>query len=423
MENKTTEKIMNLIKSPYKTGLEFLKWLVIASIIGGVCGVVGSVFHMAVSGANELRGHYPWLLFLMPIAGIIIVAMYRFSSMNESKGTDDILDSVRGKKEVPLRMAPLIFIATALTHLTGGSAGREGAALQLGGSIGYKISRLFKVDAKSASPVIMCGMSAVFSALFGTPLTASIFAMEVTAVGIMHYSALIPCVVSSVIAYGITLLCGLKPTHYSLAVVPEFGAAALLQTAVLAILCAILSIVFCELLHKTAHTLKKTFKNEYIRVLVGSAAIIGLTLLIRSTDYNGAGEHVLKNAINGTARPEAFVLKMIFTAITIGAGFKGGEIVPTFFVGATFGCLVSGITGLDPGFGAAVGMVAMFCGMLNCPIASIILSVEIFGSEGLLFFAIAAAISYMLSGYRGLYHSQRIVYSKTKAEYIDKDIK
>ena len=423
MENKRTEKFMSLIKSPYKTGLEFLKWLVIASIIGGVCGVIGSVFHMAVSGANELRGHYPWLLFLMPVAGIIIVALYRFSSMNESKGTDDILDSVRGKKEVPLRMAPLIFIATALTHLTGGSAGREGAALQLGGSIGYKISRIFKVDEKSASPVIMCGMSAVFSALFGTPLTASIFAMEVTAVGIMHYSALIPCVVSSVIAYGITLLFGLKPTHYSLAVVPDFGAAALLQTAALAILCAILSIVFCELLHKTAHTLKKTFKNEYIRALVGSAVIIGLTLLLRTTDYNGAGEHVLKNAINGTARPEAFVLKMIFTAITIGAGFKGGEIVPTFFVGATFGCLVSGIIGLDPGFGAAVGMVAMFCGMLNCPIASIILSVEIFGSQGLLFFAIAAAISYMLSGYHGLYHSQRIVYSKTKAEYIDKNIK
>ena len=423
MENKRTEKFMSLIKSPYKTGLEFLKWLVIASIIGGVCGVIGSVFHMAVSGANELRGHYPWLLFLMPVAGIIIVALYRFSSMNESKGTDDILDSVRGKKEVPLRMAPLIFIATSLTHLTGGSAGREGAALQLGGSIGYKISRIFKVDEKSASPVIMCGMSAVFSALFGTPLTASIFAMEVTAVGIMHYSALIPCVVSSVIAYGITLLFGLKPTHYSLAVVPEFGAAALLQTAALAILCAILSIVFCELLHKTAHTLKKTFKNENIRALVGSAVIIGLTLLLRTTDYNGAGEHVLKNAINGTARPEAFVLKMIFTAITIGAGFKGGEIVPTFFVGATFGCLVSGIIGLDPGFGAAVGMVAMFCGMLNCPIASIILSVEIFGSQGLLFFAIAAAISYMLSGYHGLYHSQRIVYSKTKAEYIDKNIK
>ena len=420
MKHSSVKKSIVIVRSSGKFLLEFLRWAAIAVVVGCIGGVIGAGFHMAVSGANELRGEYPWLIFLLPIGGLAIVALYKFSSMLESHGTDDIIDSVRGTREIPFRTAPLIFISTVITHLLGGSAGREGAALQLGGSIGYGVGRIFRLDFKDKHIVVMCGMSALFSALFGTPLTSTVFAIEVISVGVMYYSGLIPCMASALTAYGITRLLGIEPTHFALAAVPALGIGPLLKTLVIAALCAGLSVIFCIMLHGTDGGLKRLIKNPYIRIAAGGLAVIALTLLSGTTDYNGAGEQIIRNAVSGTVKPEAFLLKMVFTAITIGSGFKGGEIVPTFFVGATFGCLVGGLIGLDPGFGAAVGMVAMFCGMLNCPIASIILSIEMFGQQGLILFAAAAAVSYMLSGYYGLYHSQKIMYSKFRAEYINK---
>lgn len=420
MKHSSVKKSIVILKSSGKFLLEFLRWAAIAVVVGCIGGVIGAGFHMAVSGANELRGEHPWLIFLLPVGGLAIVALYKFSSMLESHGTDDIIDSVRGTREIPFRTAPLIFISTVITHLLGGSAGREGAALQLGGSIGYGVGRIFSLDFKDKHIVVMCGMSALFSALFGTPLTSTVFAIEVISVGVMYYSGLIPCMASALTAYGITRLLGIEPTHFALASVPALGLGPLLKTLVIAAFCAGLSVIFCIMLHGTDAGLKRLIKNPYIRIAAGGLAVISLTLLSGTTDYNGAGEQVILNAVGGTVKPEAFLLKMVFTAITIGSGFKGGEIVPTFFVGAAFGCLAGELIGLDPGFGAAVGMVAMFCGMLNCPIASIILSIEMFGQQGLILFAAAAAVSYMLSGYYGLYHSQKIMYSKFRAEYINK---
>ena len=421
MKNPTIKKSIIIAKSSGWFLHEFLRWVIISALIGCIGGLVGTLFHMAVSGANEIRQAKPILMLLMPIGGIIIVGAYKLSSMFDSYGTDDIIDSVRTDGEIPLRTAPLIFVSTVITHLLGGSAGREGAALQLGGSIGYQVGRLFKMDAKDRHMLVMCGMSALFAALFGTPLTSTIFAIEVISVGVMYYSGLIPCMMSALIAYGITRLFGIVPTYFEVSAIPDLNVVSILYTSVIAMLCAGLSVVFCIMLHGTGDILKKVFKNPYARIVAGSIIILILTWLSGCTDYNGAGSAVIVNAVNGTVKPEAFLLKMIFTAITIGAGFKGGEIVPTFFVGATFGAAVGGLMGIDAGYGAAVGMIAMFCGMLNCPVASIMLSIEIFGGQGILLFAAAAAVSYMLSGNYGLYHSQRIVYSKLRAEYINKN--
>ncbi len=416
-----------MIKKSLNTLWEFLsgffKWILLAGVVGIVSGMVGTLFHTAVEEATHLRQAHSLIIFLLPLGGLFIVWIYKISSMADNKGTDDIIDSVRTDREIMFRTAPLIFIATAVTHLFGGSAGREGAALQLGGSIGYKTGRLFKAEPKDRHVLVMCGMSALFSALFGTPLTASIFAIEVISVGLMYYSALVPCIISAFVAFGITRLFGIAPTQFAVANVPDLAVMPVVRTVILAMLCAGVSVIFCLVLHGTADVLKKRFKNPYIRIVVGGVAIVLLTVICQSTDYNGAGGDIIHNAVNGEARYEAFLLKMIFTAITIGAGFKGGEIVPTFFVGATFGCVAGSLLGLDAGFGAAVGMTAMFCGMLNCPIASIILSIEIFGGQGIALFAIASAVSYMLSGYFGLYHSQKIMYSKLKAEYINKNTK
>ncbi len=423
MRNTTVKKSVVILKSSVKFMREFLRWAVFALAVGCIGGVIGAMFHKAVSGANDFRSEHTWLVYLLPVGGLVIVGMYKLLSMFDNKGTDDIIDAVREDEGVPFRTAPLIFISTFITHLLGGSAGREGAALQLGGSIGYQSGKIFRLDEKDKHIAVMCGMSALFSALFGTPITSTIFAMEVVSVGVMYYSGLIPCLFSALTSYAITLFFGISPTRFIIGNVPSLEVLPLLSTVALAALCAGLSVVFCIMLHGSADIMKRIFKNPYIRIAVGGLIVIALTLLCGCSDYNGAGSQIINNAVNGTVKPEAFALKILFTAVTIGAGFKGGEIVPTFFVGSTFGCLIGGLIGLDPGFGASVGMVAMFCGMLNCPVASIILSVELFGAQGMIFYGAAAAVSYMLSGYYGLYHSQKIMYSKFRAEYINKNTK
>ena len=415
MKQFFTEK-MSLAGHYVKT---FLRWTFFAIVIGLLGGVIGSPFHIAVEKATEARAAHPWLLYFLPVAGVIIALLYRWLKTPENFGTNQILEAVHGDREIPLALAPLIFISTVLTHLCGGSAGREGAALQLGGTIGSQVGKGFRLDEKDMHLVVMCGMSAVFSALFGTPLTAAFFAMEVISIGVIYYAGLVPCIVSSLTAYFISLLFGAHPVHFDLTFVPDLQPLICLQIILLAALCAVLSIFFCAVMHASHHKLEHWIPNPYLRAAAGGAAIIVLTLLLGTTAYNGAGMDVVESAIAGTARPEAFLLKILFTAITIGCGFKGGEIVPTFFIGATFGCIAGSILGIDPGFAAAIGLIALFCSVVNSPVASILLSIELFGAEGLLYFAIACAVSYMLSGYYGLYSSQKIIYSKLRAEYIN----
>ena len=330
-------------------------------------------------------------------------------------------DLIRTDGKVPFMMSPLIFIGTVITHLFGGSAGREGAALQLGGSIGSQIGNLIGLDEKDMHLITLCGMSGVFAALFGTPLTAAFFSMEVISIGIIYYSAFIPCIVSSLTAYGVSLYFGLEPVKFTLNVFPEVSLENIIKVMILGSLCAVVSIIFCEILHKSNNVLKKYISNSYMRVFIGGTAIVIMTLIIGSRDYNGAGMDIISSAVNGTARPEAFILKMIFTAITISVGYKGGEIVPTFFIGSTFGCVIGSFLGLDPCFGAAIGLAALFCGVVNTLITSVILSIELFGAGNIILFAIACGVSYMESGYYSLYTSQKIMYSKIKAEYINRN--
>lgn len=396
----------------------FVKWVLISGVLGILGGAAGTLFHICVDKATAFRLAHGSILWFLPLGGIAIAALYSLSGL-EGKGTDYVLRSVYTDGKVPAAMAPVIFVSTVITHLFGGSAGREGAALQLGGSLGSQVVKLLKLDEHDMQVAIMCGMSTVFAALFGTPLTAAFFAMEVSNIGIMHYSSLIPCIVSAFTASDISTRLGVQPVYFTLTTTPEASAFNMGKTGVLAALCAVLSIVFCLTMRATGKLLNKLFKNRYTRVAAGGALIIALTLLCGTREYNGAGMDVIKRAISGQAVAYAFVLKMVFTAITLESGYKGGEIVPTFFIGATFGCVVGGVLRLDPGFSAAIGMIAMFCGAVNCPVASIMLSIEVFGGRGLGFFAIACAISYMLSGYFSIYSSQRIVYSKLKNEIIN----
>lgn len=409
-------KLLN-IKNSFNYIKTLVKWLIIAGIVGIVGGVIGSIFHETIDKVTLLREENRFVMYFLPLGGLLIVWLYSIMPSKGKIDTNRVIEAVKKDDEkVPLIMTPLIFISTVITHFLGGSAGREGAALQLGGSIGYNIGKVCRLNKIDMHTVVMTGMSAVFAALFGTPLTAAIFSLEVICVGAMHYAAIVPCVVSAVIASQIALAFGLHPVHFELNVIPNITVGVVSQVIVLAVLSALVSILFCVSIHKCEHIMEKWFKGKYTRAFVGGVMIIALTLLFGTYDYNGAGMDVVARAIGGEARYEAFLLKILFTAITISAGFKGGEIVPAFFIGSTFGCVAGSLLGIDAGFGAALGFVALFCGVVNCPVASIILSVEVFGAEGILFFAIMCAVTYMMSGYFGLYKSQEFEYSKLADE-------
>lgn len=336
-----TEIQQKLFKESRKALISFFRWALVGIMVGIVVGLVGTAFSAAISFATEFRTSHNWALYILPVLGIVIVWLYNRAGMEEQPGTNMILLSVREEKEVPFKIAPVIFATSFLTHLGGGSAGREGAALQIGGGISQQIGRWMKADARSMHIFSMCGMSACFSCLFGTPVAAAVFSMEVVTVGIMHYSALVPCAISALAADWVARAFHVHHMQFS---IPALAATFDLQTgwrvALIAVTVALVSVLFCLVLHKTAHLYEKYIANRYIRIAVGGCLIILLTKLLGTTDYLGAGEEIIVSALSGSADSFAFLLKILFTAITLEAGYKGGEIVPSLFIGATLGCKI-----------------------------------------------------------------------------------
>lgn len=398
-----------------------IRWTIVSLMVGIVGGVVGGTFVYGVNLANEVWLDNRWLMYLLPFGGLIIVWLYHLCDYEKPRGTNRIIDKVRARDEVSIVVAPLMFVATLITHFLGGSAGREGAAIQIGGSIGSGMAKLCKVDEKDTSLIVLSGVAAVFAALFSTPVAAVFFGLEFISVGVIYYSGLVPCLISSLTAYGVTKIMGIKSHQWNFISIPDITGVLLIKVFIIGIMAALLSILIVIVFSGSKKFFEAKFENQYIRILVGGAIIIVLSMIFSSGDYNCSGNHVIEAALHGEAKPEAFLLKMLFTAVTLGVGFKGGEIVPTFFMGATMGVLAGNLLGLDPGFAAALGLVATFCGAVNAPVASIILSVELFGAAGLVFFAVCCATSYTFSGYYSLYSSQKIVYSKTKAKYVNAD--
>ena len=396
----------------------FVKWIAIALLVGAISGFVGFAFYFMVRLCTDTRIKHEWLIFLMPAGAAGIALLYKITN-SEGLGTNEVIDSIHFGDKIPTRLIPVIFISTVITHLFGGSAGREGAALQIGGGIGCQTGKLLKLDEKDMRLITLCGMSALFSALFGLPVTATIFALEVISVGVLYYSGFVPCIIGSATSLGITGLLGAKRETF---VIESMGIDVMttVRIVILGILCALVSIVFCEAMHHVEKRFRLSVKNKIIRGLIGGVILIGMTLIF-GTAYNGTGESVIAAAIAGEhVFGFSFFIKILFTAVSLGCGFKGGEIVPSFFIGACFGNAFGALIGLPPGAAAALGLVAMFCGAFNCPLAAIMLSIEMFGAGNLLYFAIVCGISYMLSGYFGIYRSQKIVYSKLKAEFINR---
>ena len=408
-------KFKNIMVNTFEYVKPFFKWLLFGAIMGVLGGLIGTAFHKCLDIVTETRNHHKWLLLFLPIAGLLITGMYQLFRSKGKLNTNRVLDAAETDEKVPLILSPLIFVSTLISHLFGASVGREGAALQLGGSIGYNVGRLVRLNKPDRHIIVMVGMSSFFSAMFGAPLTAAIFALEVIRVGYVRHCAFLPCIVSSVVAYEIAVFFGAEGVRYTVEI-PQISAILMVQVVALSVLCAVVSVLFCLALRHCSVGMHKLFRNPYIRTVSGALMIVALTCIFGTMDYNGAGMEVIARAMSGEAVPYAFVLKIVFTAVTIAAGFKGGEIVPTLFIGSTFGCVMGGLLGLDPAFGASVGFVALFCGVVNCPFASVALALEVFGAEGILIYAVACAVSFMMSGNFSIYKSQKIVFSKTTNE-------
>ena len=410
-----------------KNIIYFIKWGIISGIIGVIVGFIGAGFANAINFATLFWQNNSYALYLLPVLGLLIALLYHFIKADNPRGTNWVIDSISSGEEIPIRMAPSIFISSFLTHLGSGSAGREGAALQIGGSIGSFIGRKLNLGKSNISDradiniAIMCGMAACFSAVFGTPISASIFSMELFSVGVMYHAALIPCLFSSYIAVHVAKLMHTPEEKFILQSAPEWNFKLILFMILLAALTAMVAILFSLSMHESARLYKKYFKNRYIRIVVAAILFIILTIVSGTRDYNGGGFWLIERSMKGDVRYEAFILKILFTSVIMGGGFKGGEIVPTFVIGATFGGAFAKIFGLPFELCTACGMIACFVGVTNCPIASIFMGIEFCGSLGINYYAIVVGVSFVLSGYYGLYSSQKFAYSKTEARYVGAD--
>ncbi|SDH30411.1 H+/Cl-antiporter ClcA [Pseudobutyrivibrio sp. 49] len=403
--------------------LSVVSWTVASVLVGLFVGAFASAFGLSMRFVIQTREANPWIIYLLPVGAVFITFMYKTILKENDSGTNTVIAAIQSDKKLPFRLAPLIFVATCITHLIGGSAGREGAALQMGGAIGNGIGRAFRLNSTDKKTMIMCGMSAAFSALFGTPMAAAIFSMEVISVGIMHYAALVPCVISSLVARAVANKMGLGAEEYLIPDIPSFGIKNAVLICIFAVICGFVSILFCTCLHKYEEFLSGKVTNPYIKAVVGGTSVLILTLLVGNQNYNSTGSAIIASCFTGAAIGlQVFLLKIVFTTLTLSCGYKGGEIVPTLFIGATLGAAVGPLLGLPAPLMAAVGMGALFCGVTNCPISSLLICFELFGYEPMPYFLLAVAFAYWVSGYTGLYKAQKIVYSKYKSNYIDKKV-
>ena len=403
---------LDKIHHPEKYLAWFCKWAVLGVLMGSIGGVLGAVFHHALHFVTHLRLEHNWLVYLLPIGGLLSVAWYRLLKLKKNRGTNEIIDAVLDGEELKPQIAPGIFGAAMLTHLFGGSAGREGAALQLGGSVASLLAKIFRLERDDRRVLVMAGMSAVFAGLFGTPLTAALFCMEFESVGTIFSPALLPCYVAAFTASSVSARMGVHAEGLPLDTAAVLSLNNLWAYLLLAVLISLLGITMCKVFHEAEHLAAHHVKSPWVRIFAGGVLIALMTTLAGDHRFNGAGMDMALEAVAGHADWYSFAVKMLFTAVTLAAGFKGGEIVPTFCIGATFGCVVGGLLGLDAGICGALGLIGLFCCATNSPLASIVLSIEMFGGANLHLFALVCVICFVLSGHSGLYASQIIQFDK-----------
>ena len=380
-----------------------------------ISGSASGFFLLALSRVTDYRIGHGWLLWLLPMAGLLVGLLYQKFGQSVEAGNNLLIERAHAPGEaVPLRLAPLVLIGTLATHLFGGSAGREGTAVQMGGALANLLHKPLRLTQSDQTLLLLSGISGGFGSVFGTPLAGTVFGMEVLAVGQIRYEALVPCFVASVVGDVVCRAWGVTHFAYSVVALPSVSLRLWLCVGIAGVLFGAASVLFAELTHAVSDFAKQKISIPALRPFAGGLIVIALTFAVGTRDYLGLGLPLIARSFTPEAVPMfAFLMKIIFTAVTVGSGFKGGEVTPLFAIGATLGCAFAHLTGQPTTFFAALGFVAVFAGAANTPLACTLVGVELFGSAIAVPLAAACIISYIASGHQGIYLSQKIGASKS----------
>lgn len=387
-----------------------VRWVILGGVVGVLAGTASAIFLVSLDWATQTRSANPVLLFALPLAGLIVGWVYHRFGGVAAQGNNLVIDEVHANQSrIPLRMAPLVLMGTIITHLFGGSAGREGTAIQMGASLADTVRRVLRLNAHDRRLIIMAGISGGFSSVFGTPAAGFVFGMEVHTVGRIRYDALVPCLTSALIGDLVTRAWGVGHTHY-----PAMNTAAIEPLLVLKVVIAgalfgLTSLLFVELTHGIKYLQSHRVKYPPLRPFIGGIVIIVLALLLSASDYLGLSIPLIQQSVDGSGVGTfAFLLKLIFTAITLGSGFMGGEVTPLFVIGSTLGYTLGLLLDVEPAFMASIGFVAVFAGASNTPLACALMGIELFGGGAVIYMIVGCGVAYLTSGHRGIYSTQRI---------------
>jgi H+/Cl- antiporter ClcA/PII-like signaling protein len=393
--------------------LDLVRWVPICALVGIMAGSASALLLVSLTFATNLRDAHKWLTLLLAPAGWVVGLLYKHLGSSVEAGNNLILEETHDPRAViPIRMTPLILLGTFITHLFGGSAGREGTAIQTGASLADQLTRPFRLGPRDRRILLMAGISAGFGSVFGTPLAGAVFGIEVLAIGKLSYDAIAPCFLASFVGDLVIHAWGVKHTLYPVSFVPSLSVGGLLSAMVAGVAFGVVAMAFAKTTHAVSHAARRYISRSELRPVAGGILVTAAVFALGTTKYIGLGIPTIVASFKSLVAPWDFVGKFLFTAVTLGTGFKGGEVTPLFYIGSTLGNALSHILPLPPSLLAAMGFVGVFAGAANTPIASTLMAVELFGPEAGAYAAIASVVSYLCSGHSGIYHAQRIGKSK-----------
>ena len=384
-----------------------LKLVLISILIGIISGLFIGVFLILLEKAVDLNLRDYWLIFILPLSGVFMTFLYNKFGGNSQKGNNIIIENINGsKEEIKFVMAPLVFMGTVLTHLFGGSVGREGTGVQIGGTIGNSLSKYLKSTTNEKKILLISGVAAGFSSVFGTPIAGTIFALEISSIGSFSYNSMVPALTAAIVGNSIVKFLGVKHSRYKIPPIEAFTLVNVLKVIIMSVCFGLASKLFIYMTKWFKDKLIKYCKNIYLKIFIGGSLMVIATLVIGNNLYNNLSLGLLSSAFDGNVPYFAFIIKLILTTLCLGAGYQGGEVTPLFVIGATLGATLSPVLGTPFAFAAALGLVGVFSGATNAPIASFMMYLELFGANNILFAIIVCVLTVFISGKKGIYASQ-----------------